>query len=41
MFFFFFFVSPTLQRYEAETYIPRSDGEAKRAAKEVFNTVPS
>lgn len=31
----------TRQRYEAETHIPRTDGETKRPAKKVYNTIPS
>ncbi|CAF1937148.1 unnamed protein product [Brassica napus] len=30
----------SMQRYEAETHIPRTDGGTKRHAKKVYNTVP-
>ena len=36
----FILVCPALQRYEAETHIPRTDGGTERHAKKVYNTVP-
>jgi len=38
--FCFYFGLSHLQGCKAETHIPRTDGETKRPAKKVYNTVP-